>query len=75
MNLKIVPDIEPDLNSPIADGYRSTWGDKKQLCRMEAESAIEHGLGAYANPYDVYSWPWRWWNESFLHLSPDGTMH
>jgi hypothetical protein len=29
MDQESVLDIEPDLNSPTAVGYSSTWGDKK----------------------------------------------
>lgn len=75
MNQEIAPDVEPDLNSPMADGYTSTWGDKKHLCELEAESAIENGLGACANPYIVGSWPWKWWNGFFLAFTEECTSH
>lgn len=66
---------EPDLASPIQDGLKSTWGDKKRFCEMEAEAAVEGGFGPEVNPYIVGSWPWRWWNQFFLELLHDGTIH
>lgn len=32
---------EPDLSAPIAAGFKSTWGDKKWLCELEARSAYD----------------------------------
>lgn len=61
-------DEEPDLSTPIADGYKSTWGDKKRLCQCEAQSAYEQGLGAEANPYIRGTPSYRWWNQYFLEL-------
>lgn len=56
---------EPDLNSPITDGYRSTWGEKKALCELEARYAYERGESASHNPYHENTWPNKWWANSF----------
>ncbi|MDO8728371.1 MAG: hypothetical protein Q7K26_00600 [bacterium] len=71
----LVSEMEPNLSAPIADGYTSTWGDKKRLCELEAESTVEYGLGADTNPYEVNSWPWKWWNEHFLALTLVDIIH
>lgn len=68
-------DVEPDLNSPCGDGYGSTWEEHKLLCELQAESAAEQGLGAYANPYEIGSWPWKWWNGAFLAFAQESTIH
>jgi len=66
---------EPDLSSPIQDGLKSTWGDKKRFCEMEAKAAVEDGFGPEINPYVVGSWPWRWWNQFFLALLHEKNVH
>lgn len=71
----ILSEIEPNLNDVIAEGYTSTWGDKKRFCELEARSTVEYGLGADANPYVVNSWPWKWWNEHFLALASVCIIH
>lgn len=57
---------EPNLNSLIKEGYTSTWRDKKELCFLEGKAYVEEGLTADSNPYVENTWPWRWFNESFL---------
>lgn len=56
---------EPDLNSTITTGYRSTWGEKKALCELEARYAYERGESANHNPYHENTWPNKWWANSF----------
>lgn len=56
---------EPDLNSPITTGYRSTWGEKKALCELEARYAYERGESASHNPYHENTWPNKWWADYF----------
>lgn len=56
---------EPDLNSPIIAGYRTTWGEKKELCKLEARYAYERGESASHNPYHENTWSNKWWADSF----------
>ena len=56
---------EPDLSEPIATGFKSTWGDKKRLCKFEACSAYEEGLAMKDNPYIEGGWPHAWWEHFF----------
>lgn len=56
---------EPDLNSPITDGYRTTWGEKKALCELEARYAHERGAAINHNPYHENTWSNKWWADCF----------
>lgn len=56
---------EPELNSPITAGYRTTWGEKKALCELEARCAYERGESASHNPYHENTWSNKWWADSF----------
>lgn len=56
---------EPDLNSPITEGYRTTWGEKKALCELEARYAYERGESSSHNPYHENTWSNRWWAQYF----------
>ncbi len=62
---------EPDLSSPIEASYKTTWGEKKELCRIEARYAYERGETQNNNPYIEDTWPHRWWNQAVSELLGD----
>ncbi len=58
-------DAEPDLSRPIVAGYKSTWGERKSICELEARSDWAQGASPADNPYIKNTWPNKWWTESF----------
>lgn len=70
-----LPNELVDLSSPISDGYKSTWGDKKEFCELEAKLAYQAGVSIAKNPYFEDTWPHYWWNEEFLLHFTDNQFH
>lgn len=49
-----------DLDVLLPGCASSTWGDKKQLCIIEAKNYVEVGLSADSNPYIAGTWTYQW---------------
>jgi hypothetical protein len=58
-----------DLDVLLPGCASSTWGDKKQLCIIEAKNYVEVGLSADSNPYIAGTWTYQWFNEAFLEYA------
>ena len=59
---------EPDLDFPIHPDYPNvTWRSKKEFCKFEAENYCADGEPMDSNPYIENTWPWKWFNDAYLH--------
>lgn len=56
---------EPDLSSRIAEGHKTTWGEKKTFCGLEGRTAYQEGGSVNDNPYIDGTWSHKWWEQAF----------